>query len=192
MLNKSMKVISVNIGEKRTIKWKHKVYETGIFKHPVKESIFLGEKDVENDHVIDRRYHGGIEKAVYAYGANHYAYWKDLYSNLEFSYGMFGENLTIDHLNEEEIFVSSTYQLGETTIQVTKPREPCVKLGIRFQDAKVIKQFWNTTKSGVYFKILKVGKVAKNDELILLEEAKTSPSIAEMYNKKTKEHHLRF
>lgn len=192
MLNKSMKVISVNIGEKRTIKWKHKVYETGIFKHPVKESIFLGEKDVENDHVIDRRYHGGIEKAVYAYGANHYAYWKDLYSNLEFSYGMFGENLTIDHLNEEEIFVGSTYQLGETTIQVTKPREPCVKLGIRFQDAKVIKQFWNTTKSGVYFKILKVGKVAKNDELILLEEAKTSPSIAEMYNKKTKEHHLRF
>ncbi len=192
MLNKSMKVISVNIGEKRTIKWKHKVYETGIFKHPVKESIFLGEKDVENDHVIDRRYHGGIEKAVYAYGANHYAYWKDLYSNLEFSYGMFGENLTIDHLNEEEIFVGSTYQLGETTIQVTKPREPCVKLGIRFQDAKVIKQFWNTTKSGVYFKILKVGKVAKNDELILLEEAKTSPSIAEVYNKKTKEHHLRF
>ncbi len=192
MLNKSMKVISVNIGEKRTIKWKHKVYETGIFKHPVKESIFLGEKDVENDHVIDRRYHGGIEKAVYAYGANHYAYWKDLYSNLEFSYGMFGENLTIDHLNEEEIFVGSTYQLGETTIQVTKPREPCVKLGIRFQDAKVIKQFWNTTKSGVYFKILKVGKVAKNDELILLEEAKNSPSIAEVYNKKTEEHHLRF
>lgn len=187
----SMKIISVNIGKKRTVKWKHKIYKTGIFKHPVRESIFLGEKDVENDHVIDRRYHGGIEKAVYAYGANHYAYWKDLYPNLEFSYGMFGENLTIDNLKEEEIFVGSIYQLGETMIQVTKPREPCVKLGIRFQDAKVIKQFWNTTKSGVYFKVLKVGDVAKNDELILLEEAKNSSSIAEVYNKKTKEHHLR-
>ena len=179
-----MKVLSVNIGEKKTITWKHKTYKTGMFKYPVKGSIFLGEEDVINDHVIDRRYHGGIDKAVYAYGKNHYAFWKKLYPKLEFSYGMFGENLTIDHLEEEEIFVGSIYQLGETKIQVTKPREPCVKLGIRFQDAKVIKQFWLTTKSGVYFKVLEVGNVAKNDALILLEEAKTTPTIAEVYLQK--------
>ena len=94
--------------------------------------------------------------------------------------------LTIDYLNEEEIFVGSIYQLGETKIQVTKPREPCVKLGIRFQDAKVIKQFWNTTKSGVYFKVLEVGKVGKNDVLVLLKEAKDIPTIAEVYKKKAK------
>ena len=181
-----MKIISVNIGEKRTVKWKHKIYETGIFKYPVKDPIFLGEEDVENDYVIDRRYHGGKDKAVYAYGENHYAYWKNLYPDLEFSYGMFGENLTIDNLNEEEIYIGSIYQLGEAKIQVTKPREPCVKLGIRFQDAKVIKQFWNTTKSGVYFKVLKVGNVTKNDELILLEEVKTSLTIAEVYKTKAK------
>ena len=181
-----MKVISVNIGEKRTVTWKYKTYETGMFKYPVEDAIFLGEEDVVNDHVIDRRYHGGIDKAVYAYGENHYDFWKELYPDLEFSYGMFGENLTIDHLNEEEIFVGSIYQLGETKIQVTKPREPCVKLGIRFQDAKVIKQFWNTTKSGVYFKVLEVGKVGKNDVLVLLKEAKDTPTIAEVYKKKAK------
>jgi len=144
------------------------------------------EKKVVNDHVIDRRYHGGIDKAVYAYGENHYGFWKELYPDLEFSYGMFGENLTIDHLNEKEIFVGSIYQLGETKIQVTKPREPCVKLGIRFQDAKVIKQFWNTTKSGVYFKVLEVGKVAKNDVLVLLEESKNAPTITDVYKEKAK------
>lgn len=182
-----MKVISINIGEKKTVTWKRKTYETGMFKYPVKKLIFLGKEDVVNDHVIDRRYHGGIDKAVYAYGQNHYTFWKNLYPDLEFTYGMFGENLTIDHLEEKEIFVSSIYQLGETKIQVTKPREPCVKLGIRFQDARVIKQFWNSTKSGVYFKVLEVGNVAKNDKLILLEEAQNTPSIAEVYlSKRTK------
>lgn len=181
-----MRVVSINIGKKRTVTWKHKTYETGMFKYPVDDAIFLGEEDVENDHVVDRRYHGGIDKAVYAYGENHYAYWKDLYPDLAFSFGMFGENLTIDHLNEEEIFVGNIYQLGKTKIQVTKPREPCVKLGIRFQNAKVIRQFWNTTKSGVYFKVLEVGKVSKNNKLILLEEAKNMPTIAEVYNTKAR------
>ena len=88
-----MKVISVNIGEKRTVTWKYKTYETGMFKYPVEDAIFLGEEDVINDHVIDRRFHGGIDKAVYAYGENHYGFWKELYPDLEFSYGMFGENL---------------------------------------------------------------------------------------------------
>ena len=59
-----MKVVSVNLGEKRSINYKGRVIETGIFKQPVNSSIFLGEEDVENDEVIDRRYHGGIEKAV--------------------------------------------------------------------------------------------------------------------------------
>ena len=90
-----MKVISVNIGKKKTVTWKNKTYVTGIYKYPIEESIFLGKEDVLNDDVIDRKYHGGIDQAVYAYGENHYAYWKGLYPNLEFNYGMFGENLTI-------------------------------------------------------------------------------------------------
>lgn len=176
-----MKVISVNIGKMKKVQWKNKTYETGIYKFPVKESIFLGKEDVVGDAVIDRNYHGGFDKAVYAYSEDHYIFWKKLYPDLEFNYGMFGENLTISNLLEEEICVGSIYQLGGAKIQVTKPRQPCVKLGIRFQDAKVIKQFWNSTKSGIYFKVLETGKVAINDVLILLEEAKNTPSIAEVF-----------
>lgn len=62
-----MKVISANLGEKKVLNYKGKSIETGIFKFPVDEAIFLGEKDVVGDAVIDRRYHGGIEKAVYGY-----------------------------------------------------------------------------------------------------------------------------
>lgn len=179
-----MIVKSVNIGEKRVINYKGKIVETGIFKFPVEQSIFLGEEDVENDAVIDRRYHGGIEKAVYAYSENHYAYWKELYPNLDWHYGMFGENITISNLEETEIFVGAQYQLGETIIEVTSPREPCMKLGLVFETQKVLKQFWNSSKSGIYFKVIKTGNVAVGDELVLIKEAEKKLSIADVYETK--------
>ena len=182
-----MKVISVNLGEKKTINYKGKIIETGIFKYPVENSIFLGEEDVENDAVIDRRYHGGIDKAVYGYSENHYEYWKHLYPNLDWKYGLFGENLTISNLEETEIFVGNQYKLGETILEVTKPREPCLKLGLRFETQAVLKQFWNSTKSGIYFKVLQTGNVNAGDELDLLKRAENTSTIAEVYNtKKTK------
>ena len=179
-----MKVISVNIGEKKEVNYKGKLVETGIFKFPVNYPIFLGEEDVENDAVIDRRYHGGIDQAVYAYSENHYAYWKELYPNLEWHFGMFGENLTISNLEETEIQVGDTYKLGETIIEVTKPRQPCMKLGLVFGTQHILKQFWNSTKSGIYFKVLQTGNVTVDDELILINKAENSPTIAEVYETK--------
>lgn len=179
-----MKVISVNIGGKRKIQWRKKLIETGIFKFPVEEPIFLDIEDVKNDNVIDRKYHGGIEQAVYAYSDNHYEYWEKLYPDLELNYGMFGENLTITNLDETNIHVGSIYQLGEAAIEVTKPRQPCYKLGVRFNSEKIIKQFWNSTKSGIYFKVLKTGNVTKNDDLILLKNAIDNPTIAQVYKSK--------
>ena len=179
-----MKVVSVNIGERRTIDYKGKIVETGIFKYPVEKSIFLGTEDVEGDAVIDRKYHGGIDQAVYGYAENHYEFWKQLYPNLDWQFGMFGENLTISNLEETEICFGDTYKLGEVLIEVTKPREPCMKLGLRFGTQKVVKQFWDSTKCGVYFKVLQTGNVAKGDKLILVKKAVNTPTIAEVYDTK--------
>ena len=179
-----MKVISVNIGERKVLNYKGKIVETGIFKFPVNQPIFLGKEDVENDVVIDRKYHGGIEQAVYGYSQNHYEYWKELYPNLDWNYGMFGENLTISNFEETEIFVGNTYKLGEVLLEVTKPRDPCYKLGIRFGTQEIVKQFWNSTKCGIYFKVLQTGNVVVGDELILVNQAENSPTIAEVYETK--------
>lgn len=179
-----MNVISVNLGEKREVKWKGKKYSTGIFKKPVSQPIFLGKEEVKGDAVIDRKYHGGIDQAVYAYGENHFAYWQELYPMLTISEGFFGENLTLSNLNEEAIHVGDVFKLGNAVIEATKPRQPCVKLGICFQDEKAIKQFWNTTKSGVYFKVLQNGFVSKNDTLTLIEKGKNTPTIAEIFLQK--------
>jgi len=179
-----MKLLSTNIGKRKTVTWKHKTIETGIYKHATKAPIFLGEEDVVNDDVIDRKHHGGIDKAVYGYSFKHYDYFQKLYPALEFEFGMFGENLTFDDLNEEEITIGSTYKLGECILEVTKPREPCYKLGIRFGTAKIVKQFWNTTFSGVYFKVLQTGFVKKGDVLELIKKQKNTPTIAEVYETK--------
>ena len=179
-----MKVISVNIGERKKVQWRKKTIETGIYKYPIDSPIFLDFEDVQNDNVVDRKYHGGILQAVYAYGEQHYEEWKALYPDLEWNYGMFGENLTITNLNEEAIHVGSIYQLGEAKIEVTKPRQPCLKLGIRFNDPKIIKDFWHSTKSGIYFKVLETGTVSKDDELVLLDNKPQNPTIAEVYTSK--------
>ncbi|OGS73919.1 MAG: sulfurase [Flavobacteria bacterium RIFCSPLOWO2_12_FULL_35_11] len=179
-----MKVISVNLGELKVINYKGKIVETGIFKYPVNQPVFLGNEAIKNDAIIDRKHHGGIEKAVYGYSENHYAYWKELYPNLDWNYGMLGENLTISNLEETEIFVGNIYKLGEALLEVTKPREPCYKLGIRFGTQEIVKQFWNSTKCGVYFKVLQTGNVSVGDELILVNKAENSPTIAEVYETK--------
>lgn len=178
-----MKVVSTNIGKRAIHQWKNKIAETGIFKEPTTTPIFLGLEDVENDSVVDRKYHGGIEQAMYAYSANHYEYWEKLYPNLSFDFGMFGENLTIADLDETTICVGDVYQLGNSLVEVTKPREPCFKLIFRFQDEAIVKQFWNTTFSGVYFKILQTGTVKKGDILQLVEKAQNQSTIAEVYGK---------
>ncbi len=181
-----MKVISTNIGKKTSLLWKGKEISTGIVKKDTNVPLILGLEDVQDDVVIDRRYHGGIDKAVYAYGAQHYNYWQELYPTVTMQHGFFGENLTISNLDENNIYVGDIFELGTAVIQATKPRQPCMKLGIVFGTQKVLKQFWNVPKCGIYFKIIKEGSVEKGAVLKLTESSKNSKTIAEIYTEKRK------
>ena len=179
-----MKIISTNIGERKDIDWKGKTITTGIFKFPVHSPIFLDKEDVKGDAICNRKHHGGIEQAVYGYSKLHYAYWKERYATLDWQYGMFGENLTIDRLEETEIHVGDTFKVGECILEATKQRNPCVKLGVRFNDMKIVKQFWNTTMCGVYFKVVQTGNVKTGDTLELIKKCIKNPTIADLYVEK--------
>ncbi|WP_196885770.1 MOSC domain-containing protein [Aureivirga sp. CE67] len=181
-----MKVLSVNLGERKKVIWKGKEIETGIFKYPVDKPIFVNKEHVDDDAVVDRKYHGGEQKALYVYGFNHYEFWQKHYPELEFSHGMFGENITVENLDEHEIKTGDVYKIGEAIIEATIPREPCYKLGIRFDDAKVVKQFFLEDKPGVYFKIIQAGNVQSGDILELVEKAENAKSINEIYFEKRK------
>lgn len=182
-----MKIIATNIGERREILWKKKKVNTGIFKFPVDEPIFLDKEEVKGDEISDRKYHGGINQAVYGYSLKHYEYWKNLYPNLDWSFGMFGENLTIDDLEETEIHVGDTFKVGETILEATLQRDPCFKLGIRFNDMKIVKQLWNTTKCGVYFKVIQTGFVKLGDEFEQIKSCVKNPTIGDLLIQRKKE-----
>lgn len=168
-----MKIISTNIGEPKTINWNGKEVTTGIFKYPVTQPIFLGSEDVENDHVIDRRYHGGVDKACYLYSADHYKYWQTLYPDLELPWGIFGENLTVEGLHEADVNIGDVFRIGEAVVQATQPRQPCFKLEFRFNDNQIVRKFIDSGFAGVYVRVIEKGLVKIGDSVELIERKKS-------------------
>ncbi|MDO9040215.1 MAG: MOSC domain-containing protein [Bacteroidota bacterium] len=155
---------------------------TGIYKYAVDTPIFLNSEDVDNDHVLDRRYHGGVDKACYLYSADHYPFWKDKFPELKWEWGMFGENLTVSGLNESDVRIGDRFQIGGAIVQVSQPRQPCFKLGVRFGDQKVVDDFWNLPFPGVYVRVLQPGNVAKGDRFTLLESNLDSLSVSQVFS----------
>jgi len=176
-----MKVVSTNKGTSVEINYHGKVVNTGMYKFPVDEGIYLGKEDVKDDSVIDRRYHGGVDKACYWYSAKHYEFWKNRFPDLEWDYGMFGENLSISELDEGEVKIGDVYEIGECLVQVTQPRQPCFKLNYRFSCDTMVKEFITAGFPGVYIRVLREGTINKGDELILKERNEQSLSIREVY-----------
>jgi len=188
-----MKIISTNLGNPTKIVWNGKETTTGIYKFPVDQPILLESTDVKGDSVIDRKHHGGIYKAAYLFSADRYAYWKEKYPDLEWNWGMFGENLTIQGLNESQIRIGSIYRLGTALVQITQPREPCYKLGIRFKDQNMIKQFIDQGFPGTYVRVLESGTVKTGDSMELSKASETPLTVQEFYKllyAKTKDSHV--
>lgn len=177
-----MKVISTNIGKATTISWNGTNEQTGIFKYPVDSSIVLEKHDVAKDTVIDRKHHGGEYKACYLFSADNYPYWKEKYPHLDWDWGMFGENLTVANLDESTLRIGSIYRLGTALVQITQPREPCYKLGVRFEDQAILKQFIDHGFPGTYIKVLEIGEVKAGDTMGLVEESENPLTIKQFYS----------
>ncbi|MDG1730120.1 MAG: MOSC domain-containing protein [Algibacter sp.] len=188
-----MKIISTNIAKPTTIIWNSKEETTGIYKIPTNQPISLGKHDVKGDEVTDRKHHGGEFKACYLFSANQYEYWKSLYPNLDWNWGMFGENLTVSGLDEKEIHIGDIYKIGSALVQITQPREPCYKFGVKFGTQNVLKQFIDHGFSGTYIRVLKEGFVKTGHVLEPVKKSKNSLSTWQFFNllynkEKNKEH----
>ncbi|WNH11575.1 MOSC domain-containing protein [Thalassobellus suaedae] len=177
-----MKITSTNIARPTTIIWNEKEVTTGIYKTPTIEPIFLGKNDVKNDEVTDRKHHGGEFKACYLFSDNQYEYWKNLYPNLDWNWGMFGENLTVNGLDETKLFIGDIYKVGDALVQVTQPREPCFKFGVKFGNQKALNQFIEHGFSGTYVRVLEEGFVKTGDSFKRVEQAKNSITTWQFFN----------
>jgi len=165
-----MEIISTNIGVPTSVIKNGKEVQTGIYKTSVEGAIQLDKTGVAGDAVMDIKHHGGLDKACYLYSADHYKFWKKKFQDLYWTWGMFGENLTVESLDESKINIGDTFKVGTAIIQVSEPRRPCSVLGLRFGTQEMVKLFNNSPYPGIYVRILEEGKVKVGDKLILINK----------------------
>ena len=122
-----MRIVSVNVGMPREVAWKGMTARPGMFKEPVDGPVMIDKLNLAGDSQADLTAHGGEEKAVYAYPAEHYEYWQQELPDVSLSWGMFGENLTTEGLSEDTLCVGDRLSIGTAVLQVTQPRVPCYK-----------------------------------------------------------------
>lgn len=176
-----MTLISINIGIPREIIHDGRAIMTGIFKVPVTGAVLLRRLNLDGDGQADLRVHGGLDKAVYAYPFEHYAFWARELGRDGFPYGQFGENFTVEGLLEETVNIGDVFRIGEACVQVTQPRSPCFKLGIRLGDENFPARFAVANRTGFYLRVLAEGRVTAGDVIARIEHAPGSMSVREVF-----------
>jgi len=145
--------------------WKGMTGQTAIFKEPVPGPVRIGKLNLTGDRQADLTVHGGEEKAVCAYPAEYYDYWRQELPDAPFSWGMFGENLTIEGLREDSLCIGDQVRIGSAVLMVTQPRMPCYKLALRFDGDDMIKHFLTSGRSGFYFSVIEPGEVSAGQKI---------------------------
>jgi len=159
-----MHVLSVNVGLPKEVVWKGEAVITSIFKEPIEERVKVRLLNVDGDRQADLTVHGGHDKALYAYAAEHYEYWRKKLPRMKLPWGSFGENLTIEGgFFEADVCVGDRFVIGTAEVVAVQPRLPCYKLGIRFGDAAMLGKFLRSWRLGVYFRVLKEGEIGAGD-----------------------------
>ncbi len=174
------RVVSVNVGMPKQVQAGHATVLTSIFKSPVHGRVAVRGHNIEGDRQSDLTVHGGPNKAVYCYPAEHYPYWKEQLPDMDLPYGAFGENLTTEGITEDAVSIGDRLRVGSAVLQVTQPRMPCFKLGIRFGRADMVKRFWKSGRSGIYFAVVEEGDVAAGDLVERIAEGPEEISVADV------------
>lgn len=171
------KLKSIQISEIKTIKDENKTWETGSFKTAIKD-CFVENLGLVGDKVSDTRYHGGIDKAVFANSFINYPKWQNFLQRSEpLDYGALAENLTIDLIDEADVFIGDVHKIGEAILEISQPREPCWKIGQKWHNKYFTKYIYETGETGWYYRVLQAGEIKQNDEIELVKRVNSKVSI---------------
>lgn len=152
------KIISLNIGKIKPLKFRKAEMASAYAKAPVEEAL-LSLIGFGGDEQADLKNHGGEDKAVCVFSAHHLSAYKDFLNVDDMPIPSFGENFTVDHLAEEELYIGDIFSCGEVRLQISQPRQPCSKTGMFHKNNKVIKYMSDTGSTGFYFRVLSPGLV---------------------------------
>jgi MOSC domain-containing protein YiiM len=162
------RLVSVNVGRPKQISVRRgRPVMSAIGKHPVEGRVRVEGVNVAGDEQGDRRVHGGPDKAVYTY-AHEDALWWARELGREIPPGMFGENLTTEGVDVTGAVIGERWRVGSVVLEVAQPRIPCFKLGLRFDDLKMVKAFGQASRPGAYMRIVQEGELGAGDAIEVL------------------------
>jgi MOSC domain-containing protein YiiM len=168
MAKSAAKVLSVNIGAVREFEFDGRPASSAIWKSPATGRIAVRGDSLDGDHQADRNVHGGIDKAVYAYAVEDARWWEqELGRSIEF--GEFGENLTTEGIDVNDALVGERWQIGSAVLEVSGPRNPCWRLGVRMNDPIFPRRFAEAMRPGAYLRIIVEGSIGAGDEIRIVE-----------------------
>jgi MOSC domain-containing protein YiiM len=182
----AMKVLSVNVGMPKTIEYLGKRVRTGIFKSPVQGTVAVGQFNLEGDRQADLRFHGGKMKSVYAYPSEHYEFWREQLPEVDFFDGVFGENLTTTGLLETDLRRGDRLRIGTAEFEVTVPRYPCYKLGVRFGRKDILRDFAKSGRCGFYLSVIRTGELTAGDIIEYFPNG-DGKTIAQIFNERMRQ-----
>lgn len=176
----SRRIVSINVGEPREVQAGNRTVLTSIFKTPVHGKVALRRYNVQGDRQADLTVHGGPSKAVYSYSAEHYPFWTAELPDTLLAAGAFGENLTTEGMLEDVVHIGDVFRAGSAILKATQPRMPCFKLAIRMNRADMVKKFWASGRSGIYFSIVEEGEFEPGDQIEALDSEPQRVSVADV------------
>jgi MOSC domain-containing protein YiiM/ferredoxin-NADP reductase len=175
------KVVSLNVGEPRLVTYRGMSFRTGIYKEPTGRPLKLKKLNFAGDGQADLSAHGGIDKAVYCYPIEHYAFWRCETGRTSLPMGQFGENVTTEGLLEAELRIGDVLEIGTAVLQVSEPRIPCYKLVMRMEaGSDFAVRFLAANRTGFYCRVLQEGVVKPADAITLLQSDASSPTVSEV------------
>ncbi len=187
MATTEARVLSVNVGRPRRFEFNGRQVESAIWKSPVTGRVAARGVNLEGDDQVDRRAHGGPDKAVYAYAVEDVRWWeRALGRSLE--HGNFGENLTTEGLDVNGALVGERWEVGSALLEVAEPRVPCWRLGVRMHDNGFIRRFTEALRPGAYLRIVGGGLVGAGDGIRVVERPGHGVSIRDVFRIYARDH----
>ena len=175
-----MKILSINVSEPQKVTFNGKELITSIYKKPVSNKVTVSSQGIEGDRQADLTVHGGYDKAVYAYSYTHYQTWSEKLNSDFKEYGLVGENLTIDDFDEDKINIGDQFKINECILQVSQPRIPCYKIGIKLNSREFPKMFSQSGLLGSYLRVIHDGEISPGDTIHKVHSEENSMSVKDI------------
>ena len=167
-------LLSIQIGKPRTYEpvvgeASDKPWQTALYKTPVDGTAAVHRLGVKGDGQADLENHGGPDKAICVYPAEHYAYWHKEIELPEMAAGAFGENFTVSGLLETKCCLGDVWRIGEVELQISQPRQPCWKIARRWQRKDLALLVQQTGFTGWYLRVLTEGTIQAGEAITLVD-----------------------